>query len=473
MQVNISEFFLHLLTQKNFYARVAASMKRVEVPGMGTMGVGIRGGRITLFYDPDFVSKISIKFGAFVLEHEVMHVILDHIPRWLEMLARWAHDEDQKTKAKVVYNIAMDCAVNDLLSKHAYFEGAEAEFKAIIEERISPESKASMTSDQKHKMGMVTPAKQGLEENRSFDYYQGELMKKVKLLPPDQVAALMKQWMESMGDAHGNWQDSEGSGGEGTNGEGSVALPEELQGLAHQLRTQLKQLLRTAVREQNRSRGTIPSEVEEWLAEYLADPIVPWWSILNTRILTSKRVKPDRGICRPNRMLTAMSEEDVSIMPVPGRIKDPRFRVFFYVDTSGSMSTESLMIARGELNNLLKTDDDLEVRYMQGDCVTHFDRVYHSGEELPQEVHGRGGTDFDEYFRYMGQYFGNDETEPDIAIVYTDGYAPGVQESFRFPAETPVVWLVTREHSAESLHGYGEVIVCSAEQNEMWKHSNK
>lgn len=492
MRLNLSEFFLHLLSTKNFYARVANNMQRVEAPGAGTMGVGIQNGRIVLFYDPAFIKRVSLGFGTFALEHEIMHVVLDHIPRYLEMLSRLGNNEEERVKAQTVYNIAMDCADNDLLRKSEYFDKAKTEFREMCLEDMDPEVRKAMTPERLARVGLVLPENHDLPEDRSFDFYQQELMKRVKLLPPSVVNQVIEDWLRQLGGSHVKWGDcdidgdkegegegknkGEGDNDKGGNGEGNgkpkPMLPEEAQGLAHQLRTQLKQILRKAVKDQTQGRGTVPANIAEWLEEYLEDSVIPWWEVLTTRIKATKRSKPDRGIMRPNRMLTSMAEEDDSILPALGIVRDPMYRVFFYVDTSGSMNSESLVIARGELSHMLKADEDLEVRYMQGDCTTNFDRVFRSGEELPKEVYGRGGTDFNEYFRYMGRYLGNDETAPDLVIVYTDGYAPGVLPENQFPTDVPVIWLVTAQHAAESIKGYGEIIVCDPEQNETWKYAN-
>lgn len=485
MKLNVSEFFLHLLSTKNFYARVANNMQRVEAPGVGTMGVGIQNGRIVLFYDPAFIKRVSLAFGTFALEHEVMHVVLDHIPRYLEMLASLGNNEEERLKAQTVYNIAMDCADNDLLRKSDYFDKARTEFKAMCLEDMDPAIRAAIPPERLERIGLVLPENNDMPMDASFDFYQQELMKRVKVLPPSVVQQLIADWVDQLGGSHVKWGDCDINGGkdgeegvegnENGNGEGNgkpkPMLPEEAQGLAHQLRTQLKQILRKAVKDQTQGRGTVPTNIAEWLGEYLEDSVIPWWEILTTRIKATKRSKPDRGIMRPNRMLTAMAEEDNTILPALGIMRDPMYRVFFYVDTSGSMNSESLVIARGELSHMLKADEDLEVRYMQGDCSTNFDRVFRSGEELPKEVYGRGGTDFNEYFRYMGQYLGNDETAPDLVIVYTDGYAPGVLPENQFPTDVPVIWLVTKQHASEYLKDYGEIIVCDPEQNETWKYA--
>lgn len=245
---------------------------------------------------------------------------------------------------------------------------------------------------------------------------------------------------------------------------------DELLSLAHRVREQLKQTLRSVVRSMGGiGRGTLPSGVEEWLDAYLAEPIVPWWEIFATRAKMSRTSKHRRSVAMPNRMLLALAEEDTCIIPTPGRVRDKAWRVFLYVDTSGSMSTESLEIVKNELQHMLAVDENMEIRYMQGDAATHLDVVLHSGDEIPGQMVGRGGTDFDAYFIHMKKYTEDEGKSPDIVVVYTDGYAPPPAVENRLPQDVPVLWLVTPEHAHDFNDGYGEVIVCDPAHNERYK----
>jgi predicted metal-dependent peptidase len=245
---------------------------------------------------------------------------------------------------------------------------------------------------------------------------------------------------------------------------------DELLSQAHRIREQLKQTMRSVVRSMGGiGRGTLPSGLEEWLDAYLAEPIVPWWEIFATRAKMSRTSKYRRSVAQPNRMLLALAEEDVCIIPTPGRVRDKAWRVFLYVDTSGSMSTESLEIVKSELQHMLAVDDNMEIRYMQGDAATHLDVLLRSGDEIPKTMTGRGGTDFDAYFIHMKQYTKDDSKAPDIVVVYTDGYAPAVSPSNHLPHEIPVLWLVTPQHSEHFHEGYGEILVCDPAHNERYK----
>jgi predicted metal-dependent peptidase len=476
VKLKLSEFFVSLILKKSFYGRLAAGLRRYARPGLGTMAVGVRDGCASFFYDPEFIEQVPFKTALFALEHEMLHLMLDHIPRFLELLAVCPTELD-RTKAVAVYNIAMDAAVNNLLRNH---EGI-AEAQEFMLQRVR-ERHPDAPEDPRH--GLVMPEKFDLPLDGHFELYQWLLMKNVKVIEistqllgptthelwadPD---AKEKPQGQGGGDGNGN---SEGSGdGKDLIFGGSTfsdMTPEELLSQASRARENAKQLLRKTIREMGGTgRGLFPEGVEEWLEAYLADPIVPWWEVFMTRARMSRNSKFHRSVALPNRALLALSEEDPRIIAMPGRMRDKAWRIFLYVDTSGSMSTDSLEIVKSELGYMLNADENMEIRYMQGDAATHMDVVLHTGDEIPGQMVGRGGTDFDSYFIHMGQYVNDDLTKPDLVVIYTDGYAPAVSLENRLPIDIPVLWLVTPQHSTYFHDNYGEVIVCDPEHNSRYK----
>lgn len=520
MNLNLSEFFIHMITKKNFYGRLASSLERRLKKGLGTLAVGIRDGRAILYYDNSFLEDLSLDAGAFALEHEMLHLVLDHIPRYLELLAVQPTRE-ARVKAATVYNIAMDCAINTMLRGHEGFNAIEEHLKkkarasheAACERAKEAAEKAGKEFTappfDEEKAGMCLPEKFDLPLEGSFESYQYLLMQKVKVqsITINFTGNSHDFWTKADGQGQGKGQgkgqgskpgkgqgqgkgqgkgnqpgEGEGDGeGEGEGGGGGFTFDissmgemstEEMMQAAHEIRESIKETLRETVRSCGGvGRGILPGNLEEWLEEYLAPPIVPWWEIFATRARMSRASKIKRTVQTPNRALLALAEEDVQIIPSPGRTRDRSWRIFLMVDTSGSMSSDSLEIVQSELHHMLQADESMELRYMQGDSAVHFDVVLKTGDDIPGQMVGRGGTDFDAYFVHMRQYLDDSAKAPDLVVVYTDGYAPPVHVDNRLPIDIPVIWLVTPEHSADFAEGYGEVIVCDPEHND--RHSSR
>lgn len=494
-EISLGELFTGLLAgrNKNFYAQVLNALDKVPNPGMGTMGVAIRDRRLVLAYDPEFLKKISFKMGVFAIEHEALHLVLDHIPRYLELLSTTSSEEDKK-KLAITANPAMDCAINDFLRKDPNWSKVEKEFPWCLPEGYE------------------------LPPNQSYDEYQRALMATCKTMTlkikmpggggqgqkgqgsgsggqgGGSFDDLEKDFQSRAGNSHGAWNNDmdpnaeNGGGGNGgelevefsTFGNDKGMTPEELQSMADELREQAKHILRKAVKEHGSGRGTLPGGLEQWLAQYLAEPVVPWYTLLTTRVKTTQAKKPVRGIQKPNRKLLGVAEEDPTILPAIGRTWDPKFKVFFIVDTSGSMSDKSLQIARSELQHLLDADEDISVRWMEIDTHVVADNLYKRGDELPTKVHGRGGTDFNHAFVYMKEKYLSSDECPDIVIYYTDGGAPPINKENYLPHSIPLIWLICEdayggkraaEHLAQA--GYGEIIVADKSQTTAWHEKNR
>jgi predicted metal-dependent peptidase len=500
MLTKLSEFFVYMLVRKGFYGRLASSMTRVATNRIPTLAVGMRDGRITLFYNPTFLDGLSYKAAAFILEHEMMHVILDHIPRFLELLAVCPTDQD-RVKAAAVYNIAMDAPINDLLRGHEGFQEADDYTKQYVLTEVRKRT-GDETSQPHEKDGMVLPERFELPVSGSFEDYLWVLMQRVHIV---EIAIQLvggsnhQMWIQGgagEGDQPGNKQgesdgeqdgDGQQPGGKGKGKDGKKGPVDyifgdaaegvsagDLLSQAHNARQHLKNTLRSVVRSNGGlGRGLLPGNLEEWLEAYLADPVMPWWEIFSTRAKMSRASKQRRSVALPNRMLLGLAEEDDRVIPTPGKTRDKSWRVFAMVDTSGSMDTESLRIFQSELHAMLSVDENMEVRYMQGDAAVHFDLVLKTGDPIPGNMIGRGGTDFTAYFEYMKQYCDDPETTPDIVVVYTDGFAPPIAPESRLSIEIPVIWLVTPQHATQMADGYGEIIVCDPEHNERYRDEDE
>lgn len=113
MSHTVDDYLRHakidLMTKSVFLSTICLSLKHQftdEIPTAGTNG-------LTILYNPDFFTGLSKSERTFVLAHEVWHVAFNHLIR--------VGDRD-----KILWNVAGDYVINDLLQQSGYsmIEGA-------------------------------------------------------------------------------------------------------------------------------------------------------------------------------------------------------------------------------------------------------------------------------------------------------------------------------------------------------------
>ena len=124
-----------LISFQPLYGEVFLHLNKRESKDIPTMAVGvIRRVDLALYYNPDFVEKLSSTELRSVLKHEALHVLLHHLTR----AKHFAYNPRG-------YNIAADCAIN------CHIEGL-------------PE-------------GALYPKQFGLDDNQSSEFYYEKLKK--------------------------------------------------------------------------------------------------------------------------------------------------------------------------------------------------------------------------------------------------------------------------------------------------------
>lgn len=101
-----------------YEATIISSLDRRSVQGRGTCGVEFVGDRPTLYYDPDFIAEISDHELKVTLKHEVMHLTLHHQVRGAMIRRRFnfeGSDLREKLLQQQAHWLASDWAVNELL----------------------------------------------------------------------------------------------------------------------------------------------------------------------------------------------------------------------------------------------------------------------------------------------------------------------------------------------------------------------
>jgi predicted metal-dependent peptidase len=483
---------------QNFYARVVSGIDRCAVPGLGTMAVTVRKGKYIMMYDPVFAATVSHEELCATVEHEVMHIILHHIPRLMTLMAR-STDED-KYLHKIVANLAMDAAANELLvASWPRMRDADKPLGYwVFPEGFTPK----------------------LPPKQSFDVYQTllyqTLNKRLKTSPKElyQMAAAMLKGVrdkarqalqqnsetppESSESGSDPKENSEGQASPGSNAEPnpyeqltdpqlqqqannldpvdaeilkmllsamqSHMLIEEAaaqadEGESHQLENHGRELIRNAAKSHKKSRGTLPGNLEELIRKMLLPPTVSWTDFLHNIVQKTRQTKKSRGMSRPSKSLSALKKyaqiklqdgnEESSfhkrlatlkrVPPFPGTKQSRKYTIVYVVDTSGSMSDAELEKGLSELQHLQKADSDIDICVIYADTAVCKEYWVTPSSEIDRNMTGRGGTDFELVFQHVQRMGGNSDKAPDILIYCTDGYAP--PPSTRLPITT--VWLLT------------------------------
>ena len=91
-----------LLNHGTFYASLLSQMTRVEDKKTQTLSTEVRNGRITLRYNPEYLEPRTMKETKALLEHECLHVVMEHTERF-------------KNKEHAVAQIATDVAINQMI----------------------------------------------------------------------------------------------------------------------------------------------------------------------------------------------------------------------------------------------------------------------------------------------------------------------------------------------------------------------
>jgi predicted metal-dependent peptidase len=134
----------------------------------------------------------------------------------------------------------------------------------------------------------------------------------------------------------------------------------------------------------------------------------------------------------------------------PG-IKVKQFqKIAVAIDTSGSVSDTDLGIFFTEIDAMYKQGAEIVVI----ECDAEVQRTYNYKGQLPTEVAGRGGTEFDPVFAFLRS---NRLTHYDGCIYLTDGCAD--EPTIRPPC--PLLWVITADGDAGDHLRFGRIIKLS------------
>lgn len=262
-----------------------------------------------LFINPERFDKYNLKERLAILKHEMLHILQKHVMR---------RDE----RDPLPWNYATDCAINQLVnSAH------------LPDNCVTPKTLGQMIG------------KNVLDDKSSEAYF--ELIKEK-----------IKEEQEN-----GN-QGEQGEDGDGKpsfgQGEGDPqlmddhAIWEESEGDKELQEDMTKKMIEKSSSETLKGKGTVPSQMSDWLELHSRPSEVNWKKVLRG-IVGNKRVGSRSTIMRNDRRFPKRAD-------LRGKTKDRMFNLLVVADVSGSMSDKAVMDTLAEVRHICdvtKTDVDL------------------------------------------------------------------------------------------------------------------
>jgi predicted metal-dependent peptidase len=333
------------------------------------------------YYNSRFIMMLKPKEVEFLVGHEVLHVVYDH-------MGRIGNRDPQ------MFNIANDYAVNADLKRHGV--GTFITSVPCLYERKYD----------------------GKPSEEIYD----DLMKNVKHID---LNSLLDQMIDDHLEDEGEGDnDGDGDGDKEANGKGRPKMsPEERE----RLRQEMKQAIISAA--STCEAGQLPLGVERLIKQH-TDPVMPWRELIQTNLISA--IRADYSWMRPSRRGWHMD----AIMP--GMNPGEEIDVVVSLDMSGSISNSQAQAFLGEIGGMMDAFDGYKVHVFCFDTKTYNPQDFNSDsmDTIDEyEPQGGGGTDFDCIFEYLKE----NAIDPKRLIVFTDGYPCG---SWGDPDYCDTTWII-------------------------------
>ena len=332
------------------------------------------------YYNSRFIMMLKTKEVEFLVGHEVLHVVYDHMGR-------------RGTRDPQLWNIADDYCVNADLKRHRV-----GEFITTVP--CLYESKYD-----------------GMTAEAVYD----DLYDKAEKIDIDKlIDQMLDDHMD--GDSEGDGEGEDDEDGEGK-GKRPKMSPEERE----QARQEMKQAIIQAA--QSAEAGSVPKGVER-LIKSVTNPVMPWRELIQTNLTSA--IRTDYSWMRPSRRSWHMD----AVMP--GMTPGEEIDVDIAIDMSGSISDTQAQAFLAEIAGMMDAFDGYRVHVFcfDTDIYNPADYTSENMDSIDEyEPKGGGGTDFDAVFDYLKEA----GRVPNRLIVFTDGYPCG---SWGDPDYCDTTWII-------------------------------
>jgi predicted metal-dependent peptidase len=319
-----------------------------------------------LYFNTQFFNALSNKEIEFVIAHEILHCVFDHMSR----------REDRKP---LLHNIAADYIVNNTL----------------VRDRIG-------------EMVQIVQCYQDFKyEGWTSEEVYDDLFKQAEKNGEE----FLKQLGELL-DEHIDWEEDSG-GSKPKDGKDGKGHPTYSKDEMKKIRDEIKESMMSAA--QAAGAGNVPDAVQRMIKE-LTEPKMNWREILRQQIQST--IRNDYTFSRPSRK----GWHTGAILP--GMNFDETIDICIALDMSGSIGNSQAEDFLGEVKGIMDEYKDYKIKIwcFDTDVYGEDDFSADDGRDLTEyEITGGGGTDFMANWRYMH----DNDIQPKKFLMFTDGYPFG------------------------------------------------
>lgn len=386
---------MELLHSHGFYGMLLMHLKISIDPELETAATDGE----HIFFSPAFLDSITDSELRFILMHEVMHVVFDHVDRGREF-------------DRELYNIAADIVVNSNILLENDMEETAITVGGSVSMHLTPDGREGhlFTAEKVYEMLMQKAKNSCGTAGGQAGAQSGSSAKGSGGSPGKSRGAFA--------DDHSRW---------GQHGSGSVRHDVWVRRIIDAAKA-------IEIQKDAFGRGELPMFAQRLLKQ-LRSPQTDWRQVLDEFV---QEEICDYSFAPPDRRFDG--ELFLPDFNVPEeRVED----VLFMIDTSGSVSDSSMTAAFSEIKGALEQFGG-RLRGWLGffDAAVYEPQPFESVEELMEiKPLGGGGTSFHAVFSYVSEEM--NEKLPSCIVILTDGYAPFPKEE-EVP-EVPVLWLMTTE----------------------------
>ena len=389
----IAKYSKTLMFKEPFYGLFLIGLNKKLNKNIGTACVCKENINTSLMINPEFWIEQDENTKVGVLKHELLHIAFHH----LENLDSYGEKE--------LLNIAADIEINQFIEKEwkgKTWNGLEIDKKPFKELNL--------------------PKKAGTR------VYYDLLYKEAKDNPNGDVAKLLGALKDAANNGTGSTIKVKLGDGTEMDVPCSHEMWSEFEGMSEadkkllgkQIDHQLKEVANTI----NKSRGTIPAEMVEYINGLfeIVEAVIDWKSYLRrfngmaTKVYTKKTRRKLNKRFAGNPALKIKQRKNTLVA----------------IDTSGSVSNKDLEEFFNEIHHIYKTGTEVDII----ECDAAIQRVYkYDGKQKDKiEVKGRGGTSFEPVMVYLKEHKGKYQN-----IIYlTDGGCSAPDT----PPARPILWVI-------------------------------